>query len=227
MLIDLIRNGFSAELILTLGVRLMIILLFLPVHELAHGYAAYKLGDYTARNQGRLTFNPIAHLDVMGFILSVFTGFGFAKPVPVNMLNFRPEHRKRNMAIVAFAGPLSNILLAILFIVIFYLLVATGIADGNGFIANLGSICILAARCNLSLAVFNLFPVPPLDGSRVLNAFLPDKYYYKIMQYERQIGMVFFILVLTGALSGIISLFSNLLFNGLNTIISLPFGMLN
>jgi len=130
MLFDLFRDGFSYMTIIKIGIRLMIILLFLPVHEYAHGYVACKLGDHTAKNMGRLTLNPIAHVDPFGVLLSILTGFGYAKAVPVNMLNFRPEHRKRNMALVALAGPLSNIILAFIFILVFYIIMLAILLGG-------------------------------------------------------------------------------------------------
>lgn len=225
MIFDLFREGVSYVTVMKLGIRLMIILLFLPVHEYAHGYVAYKLGDRTAKNMGRLTLNPLAHIDPFGLLMSIMVGFGYAKAVPINMLSFRPEHRKRNMALVALAGPLSNIVLAAIFILAFNIIAITGNAYEGSFSGNLASVCSLAASCNITLAVFNLLPVPPLDGSRILNVVLPDREYYKIMQYERQIGLVFIVLVLVGALDGIIEFFSGILFTALDFIVSLPFNL--
>ena len=223
MIFDLFSEGLTITTIIKLGIRLMIILFFLPVHEYAHGYVANKLGDPTAKNMGRLTLNPIAHVDPFGLLLSILTGVGFAKAVPVNMRNFRPEHRKRNMALVSVAGPLSNIFLAFIFILVSNILRVTGVAFNSDFGNNLTLICMFGANCNTMLAVFNLLPVPPLDGSRILSVVLPDRYYYKIMQYERYIGIVFIILVLTGALDGVLSFFSNLLYTGISNIVSIPF----
>lgn len=223
MIFDLFSEGLTITTIIKLGIRLMIILFFLPVHEYAHGYVANKLGDPTAKNMGRLTLNPIAHVDPFGLLLSILTGVGFAKAVPVNMRNFRPEHRKRNMALVSVAGPLSNVFLALIFILVSNILRVTGVAFNSDFGNNLTLICMFGASCNTMLAVFNLLPVPPLDGSRILSVVLPDRYYYKIMQYERYIGIVFIILVLTGALDGVLSFFSNLLYTGISNIVSIPF----
>ncbi len=223
MIFDLFRDGISYVTIVKLGIRLMIILLFLPVHEYAHGYVAYKLGDRTAKNTGRLTLNPIAHIEPFGLLLSVLTGFGYAKAVPVNMLNFRPEHRKRNMALVALAGPVSNIILSAIFLFAYYALVTLGDAYEGTFAGNLAIVCSLGASCNVTLAVFNLLPVPPLDGSRILNVVLPDKYYYKIMQYERYIGLAFIVLILTGSLDWVISGLSDVLLTAIEFVVSLPF----
>lgn len=225
MLFDLFSGeGLSINTVITFGIRIFIILFFLPLHEFAHGYVAYKLGDHTAKNMGRLTLNPLAHIDVFGLILSLLVGFGFAKAVPVNIRNFRPEKRKRNMALVALAGPLSNILLAIVFILINRVIFVS--VHDSTLLVNIANICYFAATYNISLAVFNLLPVPPLDGSRILNVVLPDRTYYKIMQYEKQIGLVFFVLILTGTLNGVIEFFSTLLINLLYRAISLPFGLI-
>ncbi len=223
MIFDLFNEGLTITTIIKLGIRLMIILFFLPVHEYAHGYVACKLGDPTAKNMGRLTLNPVAHVDPFGLLLSVLTGVGFAKAVPVNIRNFRPEHRKRNMALVSIAGPLSNVFLAFLLILAAYIFQVSGIAYKSDFGSNLVTICMFGANCNTMLAVFNLLPVPPLDGSRILSVVLPDRQYYKIMQYERYIGIAFIVLMLTGALDGVIGFFSNLLYSGIVNVVSIPF----
>ena len=225
MIFDLIRNGLSFDLVINVGVRLLFIIFLLPVHEFAHAYVATKLGDPTAKNMGRLTLNPLAHIDPFGSLLMLFAGFGYAKAVPVNIRNFRPESRKRNMALIAFAGPLSNIFMAFIFATAYFIVIKSSNGYPSGFASNLASIFIIATQCNVSLAVFNLLPIPPLDGSRIMSIILPNKYYYKIMQYERYIVLGVFVLILTGALDAPISLISRLILNGIYNVLSLIFGI--
>ncbi len=225
MIFDLLRNGLSFDLIINVGVRLLFIIFLLPVHEFAHAYVATKLGDPTAKNMGRLTLNPLAHVDPLGSLLMLFAGFGYAKAVPVNIRNFRFEKRKRNMALIAFAGPLSNVLMAFVFATAYFIVIKTTNGYPVGFASNLADIFVIATQCNVSLAVFNLLPIPPLDGSRIMSIILPDKYYYKIMQYERYIVIGVFALILTGALDTPLSLISGLILKGIYNILSLIFGI--
>ncbi len=190
-------------------VRIIVLVTSIPVHEFAHGYAAYKLGDRTAKASGRLTLNPMAHFDPIGSVCMILTGFGWAKPVPIYSINFK--NRKAGMAITAAAGPIANMLLSILFMVLARLFV---LLPYSSVVSTLVSVLVLMSQINISLAVFNLLPVPPLDGSRIIAYFLPDRIYYKMMEYERYISIIVFILLFTGFLSGPISYISSYLFNG-------------
>ncbi len=167
------------------------VLIILTVHEYSHGYAAYKLGDNTARNLGRLSLNPIKHLDPAGAICMILFHFGWAKPVPINPRNFK--NPKRDFAITALAGPLSNILLAF-FSAFFYLLLQAlfrGVSFESEFLYSLASNALLFVylfhAINVGIGIFNLIPIPPLDGSRILNAVLPPRIYFGIMKYEQRI----------------------------------------
>lgn len=218
MIFDLIRNGLSMDLIVNLLARVFIIFCVLPFHEFAHAFVAQKFGDDTARLSGRLTLNPLAHVDPFGALMIIIAGFGYAKPVPVNVGRFKRGKRKQQMALVALAGPVSNIIMAFISMMIF-----VGIHRISNFSSDMAYYLYLfffyACSVNISLAVFNLIPIPPLDGSRILNAVLPDKYYYKLMQYERYIIMLVFVLIFTNVLDGPISIASSLIFNALNAVV--------
>lgn len=178
------------------------VLIALTVHEYCHGYAAYKMGDETAKNFGRLTLNPIKHIDPIGALCMLFFHVGWAKPVPINARNFKDP--KKGFAITALAGPLSNLILGF-FSAFFYLLAIALLwekADmAGGFITHLADSTILFLgiffTVNIGLGLFNLIPIPPFDGSRLLNVILPPKYYFGIMKYERYIyyGMLAWLLL--------------------------------
>ena len=164
--------------------RIPAILIALTIHELAHGYIAFYLGDDTAKKAGRLTLNPIAHLDIFGSLMLLFGPFGWAKPVPVNPLKLK--NPKRDMALVAIAGPLSNIILAFLVGILFKF---------QPFFLNdsFSTFLYIFFIMNIGLAFFNLLPIYPLDGSRILMAFLGEKelfYYLKAMQFIPKIFLI-------------------------------------
>ena len=197
---------------------LVVIFLTLPIHEFAHGFAATKLGDPTPRYQGRLTLNPFAHIDYLGAACILLVGFGWAKPVGVNPTYFK--HPKRDMALTALAGPVSNLIVSLFALIICnifqYLLTGTVFLYIAIFFFYIASI-------NISLAVFNLIPIPPLDGSRLLSALLPDKQYYALMRYERYIFFALLALIWLGVLDKPLGYLSNGVMWFLNMLASLPF----
>ena len=175
----------------------VILFLCLPVHEFAHGLMAHWCGDDTAKWYGRLTLNPFKHLDVLGTIMILTVGMGYAKPVPVNSRNFR--NYKRDMILVALAGPISNFLMALVAMVLYRLL---PLFVGNHMAPYLliGLLLSIVIDVNISLMVFNLLPVPPLDGSRLWSSLLPARWSYALEQYSRYIAMGLMMLIFIGAL---------------------------
>ena len=185
MLLSVLRSPGSASVkLLYILILVFCTLLSLSVHEMCHGLAAYALGDRTAKYAGRLTISPFSHLDPIGALCLFCFGFGWAKPVPVNARNFK--NMKGGMVITALAGPASNFLLAFIAVFIAIAMSSMGSAIiGVGVSGIIMTALVNLAAMNLGLAVFNLIPIPPLDGSKVLNAVLPSQTYFKIMQYER------------------------------------------
>jgi Zn-dependent protease len=178
------------QYLIQLALTIPALLICMTIHEMSHGYAAYALGDHTAKNMGRLSPNPLKHIDPIGFLLLIIVHFGWAKPVPVNMYNFKDP--KKGMALTALAGPAANILLA--FIAVFIRLLSL-----QYFHLQLGGyvdlFLQLLIQYNVVLAMFNFIPISPLDGSKILFAFLPNKWYYRLMQYE-QYGMILMVILL-------------------------------
>ncbi len=217
-LISLIRQGDIKQAIMFILSGCFVVFVCSPIHELAHGWVAYKLGDNTAKREGRLTFNPIAHIDLIGMIMILVLGFGYAKPVPVNMNNFK--NPKSGMALTALAGPCSNLVLAFISIFIYY---AIGGAS-YGVLYYFSLFFMYSAIINVSLAAFNLLPIPPLDGSKILAGILPNKAYYKYMQYERYAMIALFVLMLSGLLDGILNVVVRALLYVISFIPNLIFG---
>ena len=230
MIFDLIsafRTGNVESLkwaVASLLLSLPIIILALSVHEMAHGFIAYKLGDPTARNFGRLSLNPAKHLDPIGFICMIAFGFGWAKPVPINTRYFKKP--KRDMAISAIAGPVSNLLLALVFagLLKIFTLCLPLIHTTESFVEILIYFCYillsLGIELNVALAVFNLLPIPPLDGSKILYMFLPPNVLYKFMDYERYFSLILLLLLAFGLIP--ISLVSRVIINLISFIFQMP-----
>ncbi len=179
----------------------VVLLLALPLHEFAHGWVAWKFGDNTAKDMGRLTLNPFKHLDPLGTLMMYVAHFGWAKPVPVDPRNFR--NKRFGMLLVALAGPFSNLLLAFFSMLVIGLLakleavgvLVSGAGIGGAVLGGAFDLLSILVQINIVLAVFNMIPVPPLDGSRILSAFLPDSWMAVLYRAERWIGLAFLFLV--------------------------------
>ena len=259
MLFDLLRMGSMdgdarLSLLMSFLVRVFVIICVLPIHEFAHAFVANKLGDNTAKLKGRLTLSPLAHIDPIGALMTLLCGFGYAKAVPVNIRNFRKKkkeqndniyyfgdgrtfdagHAKRCMAAVAFAGPVSNLIMAFISLLLMnvsrFAFASYLVAHNDDTVLLLASIVIsffqICAAININLAVFNLLPIPPLDGSRLISVVLPDKVYFSVMKYERYIMIAIIVLLFTGILTTPLSVISNLVYNLLNRITLLPFKLI-
>lgn len=204
------------------------VLIALTVHEVAHGWMAYKLGDPTARNLGRLTLNPLKHLDPIGALCMVLFHFGWARPVPINSRYFK--NPRRDMALTAAAGPVSNFIMALAGMLLYHILIAvfSAFPASTSFAYYIQYAAIMLVwyfhTLNLSLGLFNLIPVPPLDGSRIFLVFLPAKYYFGIMKYERYIQLALLLMLWTGILKLPLSSVVNWISDGMSWLVSLiPF----
>jgi len=173
------------------------------IHECAHGYAALYMGDETAKIRGRLTLNPLKHVDIFGLLCLIVFKFGWAKPVPINPMNFRD--RKKGMRLVSLAGVTANMILAVIFAVLLRIFLNTKIYAIYYF-------CLYGIQINIGYAVFNLIPLPPLDGSKLFATFLPRKYEYYMYKYERYIYIILIALIYTGVLSQVISIPINMIY---------------
>ncbi len=195
---------YLQQRLLSILFYLPVVFIALPFHEAAHAYAAHLLGDDTAKYNGRLTLNPLKHLDLLGVICLILGGFGWAKPVPVNYNNFK--NRRVGFAITALAGPLSNlllsgfsflILLALKYIVPSFIVYSATTVNIYGIVYTL---LIVFCTSNIMLAIFNLIPLPPLDGSRIFSLIFPDKVNSWLLRNERYISFIFLALIISGAL---------------------------
>ncbi|MBQ3564436.1 MAG: site-2 protease family protein [Clostridia bacterium] len=244
MLSDLLNGGIKSieYFVVSLLSILFVIFCTMPVHEAAHAYIAHKLGDNTAKSFGRLTLNPIKHINYLGALLLLAFGFGWAEPVPVNQWNLRKP--KRDMALIAAAGPISNILMAIVLMIMVNIVDYVSGFYGIEIVADINVIYYsgasdltfkifyyvivflsTAANINLYLAAFNLIPIPPLDGSRIIGAFLPNRIYYKLQSFEQYTFVIVIALAATGVLSSTIGFISDNVYNVIDYIVTLPFSI--
>lgn len=228
MLYQVLKYNYSfVELLFLFFGYMVLIFIMMPIHEFAHAYAAYKMGDHTARYNGRLTLNPLAHIDPLGAAMIFIAGFGYAKPVPVNSYNFR--NQRVGMAVTSFAGPFSNLMMAALSM---GLLRVLWLVDGGLSTASAHTVWfpyvhlvlfyVFVIR-NIALAMFNLLPIPPLDGFRIVSATLPSRWTYWVDRnfWYVQIGLM--LLIFSGLLTGPLM---NLIFwmtGGLCRLFGVPF----
>lgn len=219
MLNLLLSGQFDIYNILAVLISSLIVIFFtIPLHEWAHAFVASKLGDPTPGYLGRLNFNPFAHIDYFGALMIILIGVGWAKPVQINSRYFK--NVKRDIALTAAAGPIMNILVAFISLFIYF---ALTLFSDNFVVSIIATIVFNYITINISLAVFNLIPIPPLDGSKILFALLPANIYIKVMQYERYFYFILMIILFSGAGSGVISNISSSILILLSKIAVIPF----
>lgn len=228
MLYQMIGGHYSfAEILFLFFGYVVLILIMMPVHEFAHAYAAYKMGDQTALYNGRLTLNPFAHIDPIGAALIFIFGFGYAKPVPVNSYNFR--NRRLGMAVTSFAGPFSNLLMAVLSMALLGILwrIDGGIAVGGAYTSWFPYVYLVLFQVfvirNIALAVFNLLPIPPMDGFRIVSAALPYRWTYWVDRYFWYIQGGLMLLLFSGILTGPLMRLIIWITDGLCRLFGIPF----
>ncbi|MDD7278064.1 MAG: site-2 protease family protein [Oscillospiraceae bacterium] len=186
------------ETILDYLIKALVLFTAVPVHECAHAWVAEKMGDDTGRKQGRITLNPFAHLTLWGSLMMILVGFGWGKPVMVDSRNFK--NPKKGMVLTSLAGPASNFIMAFLSMIVYKVLAFLSFAKDSSTLDMLATVFVYITLINISLAVFNFLPIPPLDGSKIFNAILPEKWYFTIMKYENFIFIALIILVYSGLL---------------------------
>lgn len=220
----LFTGGLTRDDLLVMLVRLIIILLILPLHEFAHAWTAHKLGDDTASYRGRMTLNPISHIDPIGGLLLLLTGFGWAKPVPIDPTRFNRKHSMRfGVAITALAGPVSNLIAALIGMIALRIYMLSDMygnyvtsvimQNSTNNMPSLIALCLQSfVIINIGLALFNLIPIPPLDGSKVVGYFTSAKVERWFNQNAQIVNIVFILIICTGLLGRPLSWLSDQVF---------------
>lgn len=230
MIREILSNPTPINIVLVVFSYLIIFLISFPIHESAHALMAKWLGDTTAEEQGRISLNPLNHLDPMGTILMLLCGFGWAKPVPVQAYKARKVSMRNVMALTALAGPVSNILIALVTFIIAKVVIVLNPGEcpcilmpysyyvTDSVIANIVFALDMIISINIGLAIFNLIPIPPLDGSHIVAAFLTNKIYFSIMKYEHYMRIALFVIMGSSLLSRPLSLITYYVTVGLDFI---------
>lgn len=221
-------RSLTGSMILSTLLTLPGVIIAITFHEFAHAFAADKLGDDTPRYQGRLNLNPLSHIDPVGFVLLLFAGFGWGKPVQINPNNFKREvSMSKGEAIVSLAGPLMNFIIAI---VLTFIMGAIYKFAPSFMLTNVGDIIILLIQCtifvNIGLGVFNLIPLPPLDGSKIFMSVMPYKARRWLIENERYFYIAFLIIWISGLSGWIISPIINFISDGLLKLVGIIFGLI-
>ena len=221
MLLSAISSGNIVVILMSVLASLFLVFCVIPMHEYAHAWMAYKMGDKSIKLRGRLTMNPLAHIDPVGAIMIALIGFGWGRPTPVDERNFKDP--RKGIALTALAGPVANLLLG--FVLLF---IATAFYSLSGIVETILGVAIynflyISAQITIYLAVLNLIPIPGFDGFSVLSVFLTDKQYYTIMANQQMISLVVIVLLFSGMLSKPLSLIADLIIQLFITISALPF----
>ena len=203
------------------AVQLLAVLFCLTVHETCHGLAALALGDPTAKRQHRLSLNPLRHIDWFGLLMMLVAGFGWARPVPVNPNYFKKP--RQGMALTALAGPASNLLLALLLLIPARLIYTY--AHYSVFNQTALDFLTSTAALSIGLGLFNLIPIPPLDGSKVLDVLLPERWYHLVLRYERYLMLAVVLLAWSGAFGGPLTAAMELVLRELCRVVQFPFAL--
>ena len=192
--------SIDPDILLMFTARILAYLIAIPIHESAHAFVSYKLGDPTARNLGRISLNPAKHFDLLGALFMLLLGFGWAKPVPVNTAYY--ANKKYLMAVSSLAGPISNFILAFILMIIYKVIYIIFLVHPASVVLYWVVVILqYMITINIILTIFNLLPVPPLDGSGIFLIFLPERIYFGIIKYERYLMIGFFLLVSSGILA--------------------------